>query len=226
MGLCLQVTHTLKQNITGGGAFEALTAATGDTLNVPAFTPGARAGLVEVWGGISAHAGEFDIRSPNFADNIRGLRMAQQFNPTLSGADGKPQLLTGRYVVQPLYPSDTLIAEVNGTATDNVGMGFLSFYQDLPGCDMQLESWAAIEPRIVNTLGIRVSVTAGATGDYGTALNFTSSDDRLVANTTYAILGATSQLPCTTLALSGPRLLTASSDCRCIGISASRLTGS
>jgi hypothetical protein len=204
MGLCLQVTHTLKQNITGGGAFEALTAATGDTLNVPAFTPGARAGLVEVWGGISAHAGEFDIRSPNFADNIRGLRMAQQFNPTLSGADGNPQLLTGRYVVQPLYPSDTLIAEVNGTATDNVGMGFLSFYQDLPGCDMQLESWAAIEPRIVNTLGIRVSVTAGATGDYGTALNFTSSDDRLVANTTYAILGATSQLPCTTLAMSGP----------------------
>jgi hypothetical protein len=83
-------------------------------------------------------------------------------------------------------------------------MGYLSFYQDLPGCDMQLKTWGEIEPRIVNTLGIRVSVTAGATGDYGTALNFTSSDDRLIANTTYAILGAGSQLPCTTLALSGP----------------------
>jgi hypothetical protein len=54
----------------GRGARDALTAATGDTLNVPAFTPGTRAGLVDVWGGISAHAGDFFLRSPNFADNI------------------------------------------------------------------------------------------------------------------------------------------------------------
>src|SRR5205085_2919086 len=176
----------------------------GDTLNVPAFAPGTRAGLVDVWGGVSAHAADFDLRSPNFADNIRGLRMSYDFNPTLSGADGNPQFMAGRNVIQPLYPSDTLIAEVLGTATDNVGMGYLSFYENLPGCDMQLKRWTEIESRIVNTLGIRVSVTAGATGDYGTALNFTSSDDRLVANTQYAILGAASQLPCTTLAMSGP----------------------
>jgi hypothetical protein len=204
MGLCLQVTHVLKQNITGAGARDALTAATGDNLNVPAFSPGTRAGLVDVWGGTSANAADFFIRSPNFADNQSGLRMSYDFNPTLSGADGNPQFMTGRNVIQPLYPSDTLVAEVLGTATNNVGMGFLSFYSDLPGCDMQLKSWGEIEPRIVNTLGIRVSVTAGATGDYGTALNFTSSDDRLVANTQYAILGAASQLPCTTLALAGP----------------------
>ena len=204
MGLCLQVTHVLAQNVTGGGARDTLTAATGDTLNVPAFTPGTRAGLVDVWGGNSANACDFFLRSPNFADNISGLRMPYDFNPTLSGADGNPQFLTGRHVIQPLYPSDTLIAETLATATNNVGMGFLSFYQDLPGCDMQLKSWGEIEPRIVNTLGIRVAVTAGATGNYGTALNFTSSDDRLVANTTYAILGASSQLPCTTLALAGP----------------------
>ena len=204
MGLCVQVTHTLKQNITGGGAFEAITAATGDSLTIPAFTPGTQAKLLDVWAGTSANAGEFDIRSPNFHDNTRGLRMAIDFNPTLSGADGNPQFLTGQHVLQPLYPSDTLVTEVNGTATNNVGMGFLAYYQDLPGCDMQLKRWTEIEGRIVNTLGIRVSVTAGATGDYGTALNFTSSDDRLIANTQYAILGATSQLPATTLALAGP----------------------
>src|SRR5437867_1978224 len=204
MGLCIQVTHTLKQNITGGGAFEALTAGTGDSLNIPAFTPGSRARILDVWAGISAHAGEFDIRSPNFHDNQRGLRMAYDFNPTLSGADGNPQFLTGQHVLQPLYPSDTLVAEVNGTATDNVAMAWLSYYADLPGCDMQLRTWQQIEARIVNTLAIRVSCTAGATGDYGTALNFTSSDDRLIANTKYALLGATSQLPATTLAIAGP----------------------
>jgi hypothetical protein len=204
MGLCVQVTHALNQNATGSGTFDALAAATGDTLNIPAFTPGTKARILDVWAGIDAHAGEFDIRSPNFHDNQRGLRMAYDFNPTLSGADGNPQFLTGQHVLQPLYPSDTLVAEVSATASDKSGMAWNSYYQDLPGCDMQLMSWQQIEPRIVNTLGIRVSISAGASGQYGTPGNFTTTDDRLIANTTYAILGATSQLPCTTLAMSGP----------------------
>lgn len=203
MGLCLQVTHTFKQNITGG-AFETIAAATGDNLAIPKFVEGTNAYLLEAWGGNSANAGEFGLRSPNFHDNTRGLRMALMFNPTLSGADGDPNLLTGQHVRQPLYAVDTLIAEVNATATNNVGMGFLSFYENLSGSDMNLKTWEQVEPFIVNTLGIRVSVTAGAAGDYGAALNFTSSDDRLIATSNYCILGATSQLPACTLALSGP----------------------
>jgi hypothetical protein len=204
MGLCVQVTHTLNQSLTGSGTFDAMTAAAGDSLNIPAFTPGTRARILDVWGGNNTGACEFAMRSPNFHDNQRGLRMAYDFNPTLSGADGNPQFLTGQHVLQPLYPSDTLTVEASGTASDKVGLGFLSYYQDLPGCDMQLRTWPQIENRIVNTLGIRVSVSAGAAGVYGTAGNFTTTDDRLIANTQYAILGATSQLPATTLAISGP----------------------
>lgn len=204
MGRCLQVTTVLNQNATGSGTFDAMTAASGDSLTIPAFTPNTRAFLVDVWGGVDAHAGEFDIRSPNFADNTRGLRMAYDFNPTLSGADGDPQFLTGAHVVQPLYPSDTLIAEYSGTASDKSEMSWLAYYEDLPGCDMQLRTWDQIKGRITNTLGIRVSCSAGSAGTYGTALNFTSSDDRLIANVNYAILGVTSQLPATTIALGGP----------------------
>lgn len=204
MGLCIQVTHVLNQNATGGGTFDAMTAAAGDSLNVPAFTPGSRARILDVWGGIDATAGEFDIRSPNFHDNQRGLRMAYDFNPTLSGADGNPQFLTGQHVLQPLYPSDTLVSEVSSTAASKSALAFLAYYADLPGCDMQLRTWPQIESRIVNTLGIRVSVSAGAAGVYGTAGSFTTTDDRLIANTQYAILGATSQLPATTLAIAGP----------------------
>ncbi len=204
MGICIQVTHTLNQNATGSGTFDAMTAATGDSLNIPAFTPGTTARLLDVWGGVDAHAGEFDIRSPNFHDNQRGLRVAYDFNPTLSGADGNPQFLTGQHVLQPLYPSDTLVTEYSGTASDKSALAYLAYYQDLPGCDMQLRTWPQIQNRIVNTLGIRVSVSAGASGQYGTPGNFTTTDDRLIANTQYAILGATSQLPATTLAISGP----------------------
>ena len=203
MGKCLQVTHAFKQNITGG-AFEALAAATGDSLSVPNFQQGSAASILEVWGGISAHAGEFDIRSPDFHDNTRGLRMAAMFNPTLSGADGDPQLFLPSFVRQPLYASDTLTAEVNGTATDNAGLAWLAYFENLPGADQNLYRWEEIEGRIVNTLGIRVSVTSGASGDYGSNRLLNQDDDRLIANTDYAILGATSQLPCCTLAFTAP----------------------
>jgi hypothetical protein len=204
MGKCLQVTHTFKQNITGGGSFESLAAGTGDSLSIPNFASGSQASLLEVWAGISAHAGEFGIRSPDFHDNTRGLRMAAMFNPTLSGADGDPQLLMPSYIRQPLYASDVLTVEVNGTATDNVALDFLAYFDNLPGADQNLHRWEEIEPRIVNTLGIRVSVTAGATGDYGSNRTLNQDDDRLIANTDYAILGATSQLPCGLLAFTAP----------------------
>jgi hypothetical protein len=179
MGKCLQVTHALKQNITGGGSFEALSAGTGDSFSVPNFAQGSRASLLEVWGGISAHAGEFDIRSPDFHDNTRGLRMAYTFNPTLSGADGDPQLLLPPRVVQPLYASDVLTVEVNGTNTDNVALDYLAYYENLPGADQRLMNWTEVQARTIDNLGIRVSVTAGATGDYGSNRTLNQDEHRL-----------------------------------------------
>lgn len=204
MGRCLQVVHALKQNITGGGSFESLSAGTSDSFAVPNFAPGSRAELLEVWAGTSANAGEFDIRSPDFHDNTRGIRMAYMFNPTLSGADGDPQLLLPPRIVQPLYASDVLTVEVNGTATNNVALDMLQYFDNLPGSEQRLMGWAEVQARTKNNLGIRVSVTAGATGDYGSNRTLNQDDDRLKANTDYAILGATSQLPCGLLAFTAP----------------------
>jgi hypothetical protein len=203
MGRCLQIVHTFKQNITGGAA-EALAAGSSDSLQIPNFRPDTDAWLIEMWGGNSANAGEFDVRSPDFHDNTRGLRVAAMFNPTLSGADGDPQLLLPSYVRQPLYASDVLTAEVNATATNNVGLAWLTYFENLPGADQNLHRWDEIQSRIVNTLGIRVSVVAGAAGDYGSNRLLNQDDDRLIANTDYAILGATSQLPCCSLAFTAP----------------------
>jgi hypothetical protein len=204
MGRCLQVVHTLKQNITGGGSFESLAAGTGDSLAIPNFAQGSRAELLEAWAGNSANACEFGIRSPDFHDNTRGIRMAYMFNPTLSGADGDPQLILPPRIVQPLYASDVLTVEVNGTATNNVALDFLAWYDNLPGADQRLLGWDEVRARTVDNLGIRVSVTAGATGDYGSNRTLNQDDDRLKANTDYAILGASSQLPCGLLAFTAP----------------------
>ena len=204
MGACLQVVSAFKQNITGAGGTDALAANTGDSLSVPNFEPGSRGWLLEAWGGISAHAGDFQIRSPDFHDNNRGIRLAQQLNPTLSGADGDPQLLLPYYVRQPLYKSDTVIAEVIGTATDNAQLVQLWYFENLSGSEQNLKTWDEIEPQIVNMLGIKVAVTAGASGDYGSNRLLNQDDARLIANRNYAILGVTSQLPCCLVAFTGP----------------------
>ena len=202
MGAALQVVHTFKQNATGTNP-EALAAGSGDTLSVPNFEPGTRAWLLEAWAGNGAHACEFQIRSPFFHDNNRGIRMSYMFNPTLSGADGDPQFIFGEHVRQALYRTDTLIVETTCTAADNVALDYLMYVENLQGADMQLVSWQTIEAIIVNMVGIRVSVTAGATGDYGTAVALNNTDARLQANTNYAILGAQSQLPCGLLTFKG-----------------------
>lgn len=203
MGRCLQLVHTFKQNITGG-AFEALAAGTGDSLAVPNFAPGSQGWLLEAWGGNSAHSCEFDIRSPDFHDNTRGIRMGHMFNPTLSGADGDPQILLPSYMRQPLQASDVLTAEVNGTAADNVSLDFLAYFDNLPGADQVLDSWDVLDPQIESMVGILVSATAGAAGDWGANRTLNQDDDRLKANTYYAILGAISQLPCCSLAFTAP----------------------
>jgi hypothetical protein len=197
------VTHAFKQNITGG-AFESLAAATGDVLSVANYRDGSRAWIVEAWGANSANAADFGLRSPRFHDNSRGLRMAYDFAPTVAGTQDRVQLLLGRYVRQPVYSSDTIIAEVNATATNNVGLGWLTYYEDLPGLSQNLATWAEVQARMVNVLGVKVSVTAGAAGDYGATRLLNQDDDRLKADTYYAVLGATAQLQACTLILRGP----------------------
>ena len=56
-----------------------------------------------------------------------------------------------------------------------------------------------------STLGIRVdAVASGTPGAYGATRAFNTDDDRLHANTWYAILGVTVQTPVTTVSLIGP----------------------
>jgi hypothetical protein len=188
----LQGVRALKQNITGG-AFEALSA-------VPAFEPGSRAWLLEAWGADSAHVADFSVRSPSFHDNVRGIRSAYQVQPSA----GKVQRFLPGIIRQQLYKTDTLIVEVNGTATDNTGYNMLWYFENLSGGDQQLMSWAEVDSVAVDIVGIFVNPTAGASGDYGATRFINADDDRLIADTKYALLGAVSQIQAETMAIVGP----------------------
>lgn len=200
----LDSIHVFEDNIAGG-AFETLAAADGDSLAIRYYGEGTKATLLEVWGGNNASKCDFSLRSPLLHDNTRGIRFAHMFNPTQSGADGNPQVYLGPYRTQPLVPTDTLVAEVNGTAADDVALTSLVYYEGGGTPAARLMGYQEVLNRMKNLVGIRVSpAPVAATSTYGTAEAINADDDRLKANKDYALLGLTTDLPFTTLALNGP----------------------
>lgn len=201
-GPALDSILALKQNLTGG-AFEALTAGTGDSFAIRSYAGGSRAWLLEAWGGNSATKCEFRVRSPRLHDNVQGIRMEHQFNPTTSVSDGDPQMYLPPYIRQPLYAVDTLTVEANGTANDDVDLVLLVYYEDLPGIAANLRTFEEISSRAIDQCGVLVTPTAGTTNNYGTSVTLTSTQDLLKSDTEYAIFGFTTDLPFTSLGIRG-----------------------
>src|SRR5206468_4814378 len=96
VGVILDDITAFKNSLTGG-AFEALAAATGESLSIRWLGQNTKVELLEAWGGDSATKCQFSIRSPLLHDNVRGIRISNMFNPTLSGADGAPQVYLAPY---------------------------------------------------------------------------------------------------------------------------------
>ncbi len=204
MGTIIDDITCFKDNITGG-AFETLAAVSGESLAIRWLGEGTRVHLLEAWGANNTSKMDVSIRSPLMHDNVRGLRFGHMFNPTLSGADGNPQLYLPPYWKQPYNPTDTLVVEVNGTAAADVTFSQCLLYETPNEIGGRFMQWSEVEARTENLVGIRVSpAAAAATSDYGTAEAISSDDDRLKANTDYALLGLTTDLPFTTLGLFGP----------------------
>lgn len=204
MGAAIDTITCFKDSLSGS-SFEALTVASSDSLTLRFLDANADIRLMEAWGGNNATKCDFSIRSPLLHDNTRGIRFAQPFNPTLNVADGNPQLYMSPYETQKYRPSDTLIVEALGAASDDVTFTQLVHYEGPAVPGSRLLSYEEVIARAVNLVGIRISPAAHATtSTYGTAEAINSDDDRLKANTNYAWIGMTTDLPFTTLTLKGP----------------------
>lgn len=208
----LTCVNTFKQSLTGG-SFEALAAATKDSLSVVSTgDPNTPAGWIEeVWVGNSAAKMEWEIFSQRFGDNQNGLRGQSMFNPTMSGADGVPQLVFPRTLDIPVWSSDALNVSVNGSNTNNANVGYQIYYQNFLGSSQRLAPASQIEGTVKTgiagnsrVLGIEVTVTPGTTGNYGTAVALNANDDRLQADYDYALIGYSCDQPVLCFGISGP----------------------
>lgn len=212
MAQLLTCVNAFKQSLTGG-SFEALAAGTKDSLQIVSTgDPNTPAGWIEeVWVGNSAHKMEWEIFSQRFGDNQNGLRGQSMFNPTLSGADGVPQLVFPRTLDVPVWSADTLNVSVNGTASDNANVGYQIYYQNFQGSEQRLAPYSLVEQAVragvagnSRLLGIEVTVTPGSTGNYGTAVALNANDDRLQADYDYALIGYSCDGPVMCFGISGP----------------------
>src|SRR5438552_5854056 len=196
----LQTVSFFKTAISGG-AFEALAPATGDSatfFNVP---QGSVAYLAEVWAVDNLHACEISLTASRFHDQVFGIR-----GEVTSGAATAPTLrsvnLSPIGLDQPIFPSDVLSVQANGTASDDVNVTLLIYYADIPGISARLATANYVKSNMKNLVGINVSITPGD-GNYGSSVALNATDNRLHANADYALLGFTCPLAIAALAVQG-----------------------
>jgi len=196
-----------KANLTGGTFADSLVANAGDSLAVANFDSGG-ARILEAWAIDSDSVAELQViytRPQATHDQQHGFRaMIPAISPGGAANVAAHNLLPG-YGTIDLYKSDVATVQVSGTAADDVIYSWVTEYDDLPGTQGVFADWNQIQALQLSAVGIRVDAVASATpGAYGAQRAFNTDDDRLHANTWYAILGASCQTQFTTLSLLGP----------------------
>ena len=196
----LQVVNYFKQSLTGG-AFEPLAPATGDSstfFNVPI---GSAAFLGEIWGVDDDSTAELSFTASRFHDQVFGIRVALPAGSSLAPA-GRMSDVSPTGLDQPIFPSDVLTVQANGTAADNVNATCILYYPDIPGISANLVPYSQVMGSMKNLVWINVPLTSGS-GNYGTSVALNASDNRLHANTNYAVCGFTSDVPLCSLYIQG-----------------------
>jgi len=196
-GLLHAALDTITSTGTAIGAtLAATTVATGDSLQIKNAS-NENNYLLAAW--VDAQvAGEARIRSPKFHDNVDAIRFRTQIGVL------KSMIPLGAW--QKLYPQDVEIVELAGSAVggDIESVVQQVYYEKLPGQDARLFTWAQIQPKIRNILGVRLAITLGTTAGYNGARAINADVDLLKANQDYAVLGMTTNTEAAAVCLRGP----------------------
>lgn len=164
--------------------FTALTPSTGTSFVVRNTDPAKAVWLLEAWA-FNATAGELRIRSTKLHDFQQGIRnrISAALTVPVQGGHGNAAY------AQRLYAQDALTVELTGGAAEIDTASLLILYEDLQGASGRFIDNAFLKANGLNEVTIEVTVTAVATGNFGGAVAVNSTNDNLIANTDYAILG-------------------------------------
>jgi len=204
MGLALETIVGYNGNLTGSTTFDALTAGTGNSFTVRSYLDGTAAYLEDVFAADDDSAFQLSIKSPRMHDNVKGMLFAGTNLSTTNEQVFLPQWLMPGYSIQRLYSTDVLSVTANGTAADVFCAAFNIRYENLGGVNARLYDWPTVQPLIVNKVGILTApVPSGTAGNWGAGYVLNSGDNRLHADTDYAILGYTTSRTVVAVSING-----------------------
>lgn len=167
-----------------GATFTVLTASTGTSFTVRGTDATKPAWLLSSWA-FNATAGELRIRSTKLHDFQQGIRnrvTAAFSGPLFPGH-------TNASFAQRLYSQDALTVELTGGGAEIDTAALLIAYDDLQGIAGRFIDQPTLKKLGLNAVTVEVTVTAVATGNFGGAVAINSTNDNLIANTDYAVLG-------------------------------------
>lgn len=178
MGLAFETT---VGNATNPGAtVTAVTMVTGDTNRVRSFSASAYARLESIFRQ-GATEGVAGVRSPAFHDAVRGIRFITSETPSRFDLPTE----TG----EPLASADTLTIEVSGGTAEVDAVGVSIYYSDTQGLAARLHSWGDISGFIEHIKPLEVDWTTNGTANVWQDTVITTTEDLLIADRSYAVLG-------------------------------------
>jgi hypothetical protein len=167
-----------------GATFTVLTPSTGTSFTVRGTDATKPAWLLSTMA-FNAAAGELRIRSTKLHDFQQGIRnrVTAAFSGSLYGGH------TNGLYAQRLYAQDALTVELTGGGAEIDTAALLIAYDDLQGIAGRFIDHSTLKKLGLNVVTAEVTVTAVATGNFGGAVAINSTNDNLIANTDYAVLG-------------------------------------
>lgn len=161
-----------------GGANITLNA--GDSLTIRSF-PQTNMAWIERIIRAGAGSGRVRVTSPLLHDNVLGITFNSPENPTV--------FLLPQEQGERVYPQDVLTVNITGGTNETDLAALIVYYENLPGADARLHTWADIKPLYKHIKPQEIDVTNSATIGTWTDTVINGTDTQLHANTDYAVLG-------------------------------------
>jgi len=168
-----------------GATLTTITPSTGLSTTVRGTDTSKGTWLLSTWA-FNASAGELRITSPRLHDQVQGIRNRVAAALTMPLVPGH----TNAAFAQRLYAQDNLTVQLSGGAAELDCAALLIGYDDLAGVAGRFIDVPTLKKNGINIVTVEVTVTAVASGNFGGAVAINSTNDNLIANTDYAIMGA------------------------------------
>jgi hypothetical protein len=182
MGRALEVVAGFVTN--PGATLTTLTPSTGLSFTIRGTDTTKPTWLLGAWA-FNATAGEMRITSPRLHDQVQGIRNR------VTAAFASP-LVVGPHnaaFAQRLYAQDNITVQLSGGGAELDTGALLIGYDDLAGVSGRFIDVPTLKKNGINIVTAEVTVTAVATGNFGGGVAINSTNDNLIANTDYAIVG-------------------------------------